>query len=206
MRVDCFYMLTTWATDPEDEHRLLTRAMLALFRFPILPEDRLIGAMRNPHYDIQTRLASHDRLTNPAEVWSSLDNEIRPSVSYMVTLALDPWQEITGPIVRTFTFKAGQAFAPDRLQQLQAGGEAFGLVYIGGTVHEKGNGLNPLTGVQVAVKGTGMFTQSDSQGRFRLGGLLPGQYTLVAWMPDGKTVIEKPVTLPADEGDYDILV
>jgi len=211
MRVDCFYMLTTWATDPEDEHRLLTRAMLALFRHPILPEDRLVGTMRNPRYDVQARLASHDRLTNPAEVWSSLDNEIRPSISYMVTLALDPWQEVTGPIVRTFTFKAGQAYTPDRLQQLQAGGDAFGLVYIGGTVHNKNNGGNPLAGVQVAVKGTGLFSQSDAQGRFRLGGLLPGQYTLVAWMPDGKTVIEKPVTLPAGElhageGDYDILV
>jgi hypothetical protein len=29
---DCFYMLTTWAAEPDDEHRLLTRAMLALFR------------------------------------------------------------------------------------------------------------------------------------------------------------------------------
>jgi hypothetical protein len=205
MRVDCFYMLTTWASDPEDEHRLLSRSMLALFRHPILPEDRLIGLMRNPKYEIQARLAAHDRLTNPAEVWSSLDNEIRPSISYVVTLALDPWQEVTGPLVRTVTFRAGQAYAPDRQQSLQTGGEALNLVTIGGTVHEKGNGQKPLTGIQVAVKGTGMFAQSDAQGRFRLGGLLPGQYTLVAWMPDGKT-IERRVKLPADDGDYDILV
>jgi len=138
-------------------------------------------------------------------VWSSLDNEIRPSVSYIVTLALDPWQEVTGPVVRTLTFKAGQAFYPERLQKLQAGEEAINLVYIGGTVHEKGNSQKPFPGIQVAVKGTGMFAQSDGQGRFRLGGLLPGQYTLVAWMPDGKT-IERPVKLPADDGDYDILV
>ena len=46
MRVDCCYMLTTWANDPEDEHRLLTRCLLALFRFPILPEDRLMTLPR----------------------------------------------------------------------------------------------------------------------------------------------------------------
>lgn len=90
MRVDCLYMLTTWASDPEDEHRLLTRALMALFRYPILPEDRLEGTLRNPPYEIQARLAAHDRLTNPAELWSSLDNELRPSISYVITLALDP--------------------------------------------------------------------------------------------------------------------
>ena len=91
-RVDCTYMLTTWASIPEDEHRLMTRCLLALFRFPILPEDRLVGDLRNPPFDIQAFLARHDRLTNPAEVWSALDNEMRPSVSYIVTLALDPWK------------------------------------------------------------------------------------------------------------------
>src|SRR5512142_2917457 len=30
-RVDCFYMLTTWANDPDHEHRLLSNTMLALF-------------------------------------------------------------------------------------------------------------------------------------------------------------------------------
>ena len=35
MRVDCFYMLTTWAADPDDEHRLLTRCLLAIARYQI---------------------------------------------------------------------------------------------------------------------------------------------------------------------------
>jgi len=203
MRVDCFYMLTVWASDPEDEHRLLTRSMMALYRLPILPEDRLVGSMRNPLFEIQTRLAAHDRLTNPAEVWASLDNEMRPSLSYVVSLALDPWSEVTGPAVRTFTFQVGQAQAPDREQKLQAGGEAVGLVYFGGTLRNKGNGQNPISGIRVAVKGTGLFSTSDAQGRYRLGGLPPGDYILVIWPSTGKP-IEKPVTLPAEAGDYDL--
>ena len=112
MRVDCSYMLSTWAADPEDEHRLLTRTMLALFRFPILPADRLIGALQNPPFDIQAKLAQHDVLTDPSDLWNVLDNEMRPSVPYVVTLALDPWETITGPLVRTRILRLGQAQKP----------------------------------------------------------------------------------------------
>lgn len=205
MRVDCFYMLTTWAADPEDEHRLLTRSLMALFRYPILPEDRLEGLLRNPQFEIQARLAAHDRLTNPAEVWSSLDNEIRPSVSYVVSLALDPWVEVTGPTVRTLTFKVGQAYAPDRDQHIQAGGEVVDLIYFGGTVRNKGNGQTPVPGVQVVVKETGVFDTTDKLGHYRLGGLLPGKYTLVLHSASGDP-LEKSVTLPAKDGDYDLEV
>jgi len=205
MRVDCFYMLTTWAADPEDEHRLLTRCLMALFRFPILPEERLVGSLQNPPFEIQARLAAHDRLTNPAEVWSSLDNEMRPGVSYIISVALDPWQEITGPAVRTATIHVGQAYAPDRQQSLQEGGDGMSLVYFGGAIKEKGNDKKPLPGIQVAVKGTGFVATTDELGHYRLGGLLPGDYTLVVWPPKGKP-IEKQVSLPAGEGDYDIWV
>ena len=206
MRVDCFYMLTTWAADPEDEHRLLTRCLLALFRFHILPEDRLVGTLRHPPYDIQARLASHDRLTNPAEVWSALDNEMRPSVSYVVTLALDPWTEVTGPIVRTFTFRSGQSVTLPRHQRLIDETRSE-LTFIGGTVRDTARDSAPLAGIEVAVKGTGLFDRSDEQGRFRLGGLLPGEYTLVAWPPEGKPQEKKiEITVPVEDGDYDLEV
>ena len=133
LRLDCFYMLTTWATEPDDEHRLLARALMALFRFPILPEDRLVGTLKNQPFEIQARLASHDRLTNPAEVWSSLDNEMRPSISYLVTVSLDPWTEVTVPLVRTRILRAGQALAPERSQSLVPGGELPASLAIGGT-------------------------------------------------------------------------
>ena len=205
MRVDCFYMLTTWAADPEDEHRLLTRCLMALFRYPILTEDLLVGAMQKPLFEVQAHLAAHDRLTNPAEVWASLDNEMRPSVSYIVSLALDPWQEFDTPAVRTYTFHTGQAFRPDREKRLQEVEASPSLVYFGGSIREKGNDKNPLPGIQVAVKGTGYFATTDQRGHYHLGGLLPGEYTLVIWPPKGKPV-EKLVTLPAGEGDYDIWV
>jgi len=201
LRVDCFYMLTTWASDPEDEHRLLSSALLALFRFPVLPADRLVGSLKKQPFEVPARLANHDRLTNPAEVWSSLDNEMRPSISYIITLALDPWVEITAPLVRTFTMRSGQAVGMPELPSLQMD-TVLERVDLGGTVQSAKSG-DPLSGIQVAIKGTGLFTTTDTSGRFRLGSLPPGEYILVAWPEEGRP-LEKAITLPGDGRAYDL--
>jgi hypothetical protein len=143
---------------------------MALFRFPILPDDRLVGSLKNPPFEIQARLANHDRLTNPAEVWSSLDNELRPSVSYILTLALDPWKEVTGPVVRTLTLRAGQAGDLPRQPQFIPGSTNDQMIFIGGTLRDKSKDAAPLSGVQVAIKGTGLITTTDAEGQ-----LHPGQ-------------------------------
>lgn len=205
-RVDCSYMLTTWAADSEDEHRLLTCCLLTLFRFPVLPEDRLVGSLENPLFEIQARLASHDKLTNPAEVWNTLDNEIRPSVSYVVTLALDPWSEIIGPIVRIFTLRSGQSNTLPYRYRLVDETRAE-MNFIGGTVRDKARGGAPLAGVEVAIKGTGLFSKTDEEGRFTLGSMPPGEYTLVAWPAKGKPREKKiKIAAPVEDGDYDLEV
>lgn len=203
-RVDCLYMLTTWAAVPEDEHHLLARSMLALFRFPILPEDRLVSSLRNPHFPIQTQLASHDRLTNPAEVWASLDNEMRPSVSYIVTLALDPWAEISCPLVRTVNLQTGQAAGiPQRTGVTEDSHLEMTWGGVGGTIRNKSQPEMPLEGIKVAIKDTKRIVTTDQQGRFILGMLPPGKYILVAWPVKGKPK-EKVITVPVKEGDYDM--
>ena len=170
---------------------------MALFRFSVLPEDRLVGTLQNPEFEIAAALARHDKLTNPAEVWSSLDNELRPSISYLITLALDPWSEVTGPAVRTFTMRTGQAARPEK-EQFDPTDTASEMVAIGGVV-AKGNA--PQSGLQVAVKGTGWMGTTDEDGCFTLGSLPPGSYTLIAWPAKGKPK-ETKITIPADS--YDI--
>ncbi len=198
-RVDCFYMITSWASEPQDEHRLLTRTLMALFRHPILPKARLIGELQNQPFDIQARLANHDKLTNPAEVWGSLDNELRPSVSYVVTLALDPWAEVTSPVVRTFTLRSGQTETLPQLWQLVEGTDET-RIYIGGTVTQA---EQPQEGLEVAIKGTGLFTTTDANGQFTLGSLPAGDYTLVVWPADGKPK-ERTISVPAADYDFEL--
>ncbi|MBP6472609.1 MAG: DUF4255 domain-containing protein [Chloroflexi bacterium] len=197
-RVDCTYMLTTWATDPGDEHRLLTRCLLALFRHPILPEDRLVGGLQNPTFELQARLAAHDKLTNPAEVWSALDNELRPSVSYIVTLALDPWTAVTGPAVQSLTMRLGQSENPRRQELDGETAVTTTTNIIGGTLLK---GAQPQSGIDVALKGTGFMETTDENGRYRFHGVPTGSYTLLAWTSRSKPQ-EKKITVPA--GDYDV--
>ena len=205
LRYDCYYMMTTWVRDqPEDEHRLLTRCMLTLARYPLIPEERLAQtALANPDFEIRTRLANHDVLTNPAEIWGALDNEMRPSISYVITMTLDPWTPITGPAVQTLTLRYGQSDSlPDR-QELMTDMPVGELNWIGGVVRAKDE-QGPLANINVAIRGTGLFATSDAKGRYRLGNVPTGEHTLIAWPAEGAP-ITRPIQVPLDkEGNYDI--
>lgn len=201
--IDCHYMLTTWATEGEDEHRLLTRTLMTLFRYPILPDHLLQGALQHPRSPIQALIARHDKLTNPAEVWSALDNEMRPSICYTVTMALDPWTEVSGPIVTTYTIRAGQASELPLYRKLDGDQPDMELNYIGGLVRAKGKDGEPKPGLEVAIKGRGWFDTTDENGRFVLGGMPAGDYTLVVWAEKGKPK-EQAISVPAKEGKYEV--
>ncbi|HEY2341874.1 MAG TPA: carboxypeptidase regulatory-like domain-containing protein [Chthoniobacteraceae bacterium] len=62
-----------------------------------------------------------------------------------------------------------------------------GVVALHCDIHEHMHGV-------ILVLSTPHFTKSDQEGRYRLGGLPPGHYTLKAWV-DSKTTYEKPVDL-----------
>src|SRR6266852_4520325 len=66
-----------------------------------------------------------------------------------------------------------------------------GLVTLRCDIHEHMRGL-------ILVLDTPYFVVTDANGRFRLGGLPAGQYTLKAWI-DSKTTLEKPVHLKRGE-------
>jgi hypothetical protein len=205
LRVDCSYLVTAWAADPEDEHRMLTRSLLALFRYPVLPDHRLVGQLKNPPYEIRAHIAQHDALKDASDLWSVLDNEMRAGVAYVVTLALDPWTEVTESIVRTRTLRLGQMQDPAAQNAaapgLVAGTESTPLVLFGGVIRDKQSG-EPRAGIEVALKGTGHITTTDAQGRYKLGSLPPGAYTLVVWPTEGKP-LQKKIEVPGEPASYD---
>jgi hypothetical protein len=200
-RLDCHYMMTFWATEPEDEHQLLSSAMLALFRFPVIPKERLMGVLSDQAFDVKAQLASHDKLTNPAEVWGALDNEIRPSISYMITLAFDPWSVEEAPMTTTFTLRTGQSSRPEAGQLNEDGISSIKNSFGGHVLKDD----EPQDHVRVTIKGMSFGTVTDENGRFIFGSLPSGDYTLIAW-PEEHNPVEKNITVPAPDGNYDISI
>ncbi len=88
-RIDVYYMVTAWATEPEDQYHLLWRTLGVLLRNAKLPEEFYEGQMHHQERDVNMEVAQTEILENPAEIWSALNNEFRPSINLRVTLELD---------------------------------------------------------------------------------------------------------------------
>lgn len=202
LRIECTYLITAWAFDPGDEHRLLTDCLLALARYPVLPAARLVNELRNSSHEVRTRLASHELLANPAELWSALDNELRPGLTYGVTLALDPWTTEAGPTVRTLSLVALERAHTRTAAPHEGAREEPGRATIGGTVRA---GDMPVPGAEVVLAGTGLAARTDVTGRFRFAGLRPGRYRIA--VQDAAGAATREIEVPAAAGaSYDLLL
>ncbi|MDA8219095.1 MAG: DUF4255 domain-containing protein [Dehalococcoidales bacterium] len=90
VRIDIAYMITVWSRAVEDEHYLLWRVLAALMRHRVLPADVLQGDLAGHPFPIRAWTAQKDGvLANPADVWTALENQLKPYIGYTVTLALD---------------------------------------------------------------------------------------------------------------------
>jgi Pvc16 N-terminal domain/Carboxypeptidase regulatory-like domain len=184
LRMDLTYLITAWTRQVEDEHRLLWHAFSTLFRFSIIPEAHLQGVLREQTLPIYASIAQADTvLKSPGDFWTALENQIKPSLSYVVTLAIE--REL---------LMAGQPIASRELRILRSGRDdeardrgvirdnaaVVATAYqIRGVVRNPAGA--PISGVQVALLGSardGSIT--DSAGQFTLRNVPPGPLTIVA--------------------------
>ena len=192
-RVDLSYLITVWTNDIEDEHRLLWSVMQTLFCYPDIPVELLSGRLAGQDYPINTKTAQPDGLfNNPADFWTALDNQLKPSVNYVVTLPLDIGMEFTAPIVRTKVF----AFKPPDA-------EAERFVSIAGTVHEAGKPTQGVAKAMVVAKEARMTAQTDAHGNYQFAKLPTGKHTFQVVVP-GKMAKEAAVTVPGTNYDLEV--
>jgi hypothetical protein len=197
VRVDLHYLITAWTTAPEDEHRLLARALMALFRYQNLPDDLLPESLKDQPQPIPLKVAQYDTLDKPSDFWNVMDNQQKPGITCTLTLALNPYQAITGPMVRTRELRIGQAQEPSYLEKLieQAGAHTYWTV--GGTITTK----KPQKNLQVKLVERDQIVSIQDGGRFAIGNLQPGDYTLEI-TAEGRKAAQKAITVPAP--DYDL--
>jgi hypothetical protein len=192
-RIDLAYLVTAWTSTIEDEHRLLWRALWALFRNPLLPEEVLQGSLKEAKVPIPTSVAQPDKTPNMADLWGVLDNELKPSLHLVITLPLDLAREITGPLVLTKRIRVEQGLSGE--------GPFQEITQIAGAVRdEKGQ---PIAGAEVSVKERGFTAQTDEKGRYTFPHLPEGHYTFVVSAP-GREAKEHSITVLSER--YDLVV
>jgi hypothetical protein len=212
VRIDVSYMITCWTSAAEDQHRLLWRVMETFFRYSPLPEDVLQGSMKQLVHTVRTEVAQPDGvLQNVSDFWGALENQLRPSISLVVTLDLDLNQIEEAPMIFVRTAKVGEplihydAYGHEyRLRELGPGWDAT-PVRLGGVVHDdKGN---PIEGASVRLIGTqadgrplqvGPTVQTQPDGRYVFGSIPPGDYTLVVEVA-GRAPQQRPLTIAVRE-------
>ena len=91
VHVDCAYCITAWSVAQEEpvleEHTLLSEVLEILLKNPTLPRDVLQGDLaKHPPYP--TVIAAPDGAKSQPEFWSALNQRYKPSLNYIVTLAL----------------------------------------------------------------------------------------------------------------------
>lgn len=89
-RVDCSYLITAWAsstttTPAQDEHRLLAEVMKVLVRFPLVPDDLLVGELKGQQPPLPMLRLSPGPLQNVAELWQALGGKPKAALSLSVT-------------------------------------------------------------------------------------------------------------------------
>jgi len=194
-RIDATYQITIWARAPEDEHQLLWRVLVVLFRNAVLSDEILQGSLKNQLFPTPAKVIQPNQArANPAELWQSIDNRIRPALTYTVTVPLDPDIVFTDGMVFT---RRMRLFGSQDLDNPAAEG-----IRISGRVYPKKDQEAGVPNVTVTLKESGATTTTDEEGRFAFR-VLEGKSHLTVLTPDGKEV-SREITVPGPEYDLPV--
>ncbi|MEM7092087.1 MAG: DUF4255 domain-containing protein [Actinomycetota bacterium] len=87
-RIQCRYLVTAWATDMRDEHRMLSSVLTTLLPTHALPEQFLEGQLASvqPLPSLQTASA---HVGDFVDFWSALHGKIKAGIDLQVTMTVD---------------------------------------------------------------------------------------------------------------------
>lgn len=196
-RVDLSYLITVWARNPEDEHQLLWRVLTVLSRLRNIDPEESKGLVQRQPGPMPTKVAlPSDAVRNMPDLWGVMENQLKPSINFQVTVSLDMQELFEAPLVLTTQFRIGQG--EERRQSLSVVSSEF--FHIGGYVHEDDT---LIPGASVTLLNRGDTVQTDLDGRYVFANMHPGDYQLEVQMA-GKKPKQFDITVPADNYDLSI--
>ena len=194
LRIDLSYLVTVWTNDIGDEHRLLWHVLATLLRHQTIPAELLQGALAALELPICTTTAQPEGvLKKTSDFWNALDNRLKPSIDYVVTVPLDTEVALIAPVVRTKLLKVEgtEGMTPDE------------LVQVSGMVRAKEEPAQGVPEATVVAKEVGITAKSDAAGRYFFPKLPPGSCTFRVSAPGWKGR-ETSVTIPSDNYDLEL--
>ena len=190
LRYSLSYLVTVWTQNQvEDEHAILWRVLAALARHPTMPQELLQGEMRGQPYAILAQTAQPSMaIGNMPDLWGVMENQLRPSIDYVVTVAMDRDVAFTGPLVLTKRIRVGQR-----------GEEAWDqeILQVAGMVRAKDDPQRPMAGAVVRLADLGLETETDAHGRYRFANVPAGEHA-VEIVVGGRTERRSIQVPPAD--------
>jgi Pvc16 N-terminal domain/Carboxypeptidase regulatory-like domain len=206
LRVACSYLVTAWpAGETGDaaallEQRLLSQTLQVFAAQPTINPKFLEGSLKGQEPPLPLVTALVDPQKNLSEFWTALGNKLRPSLTVRATISItDLFPPKTEPMVIIERLRSGIRSAPDEERIIPATLEV--QFRIGGRVSNASN--EPIRAAIVTVEELGLVTRTDLDGRFVLGMMEPGDFTLQ--VKTATTSSNFPIKVPAPSGeDYNI--
>jgi len=108
-RMDIYYLISSWATEVEDEHRLLWRALSTLKRMPFWRPADCIDDLRYQTRNIPIMVADMEDVPfNLTDLWGVLENQMKLGFILRVTVELELDILSEPPLVLTSRVTVGQ--------------------------------------------------------------------------------------------------
>ncbi len=201
IRIDLSYILTVWTRNIEDEHRLIWRVLHTLSAQRTIRTTEAEGALSKQPYDFPTKVAlPSEAIRNLPDLWGVMENQLRPAINYVVTVALDINEVYEAPMVTTARFDVGSYnktadLSAPRLDKVDV---MIDQVYhIGGGIFR---GKNPVPNASISMVDHPFEVISDANGRYVFANIPAGEYMLNVQTDKGKPQTVK-ISVPSDNYD-----
>ncbi len=210
-RYDLSYLITCWTINVEDEHRLMWYILSTLSRHDFIPTEILEKPLDEQPYPLATKVAHPEGiLRNVADVWTALDNQLKPVLPYVITVYLDPnisWQvqPVRSKFIRIAPPYESLREQQDYLRASRQTKDDRGITIfnqVGGYITDA---TEPGRAVQaeVILLEQGLNTRTDSEGRFTFSNLVERpKYTFIVVAPGYVTTRHEVTVVPT--ASYDI--